>query len=1156
MLGINCLLKHADILPKIAQLVEYTANGLIEEGGDADPSAPVQAVYNSLRKAGLEVDFQTVANLYRDTLDLENPAFTSSDEIDKMLMTDINKRVNIAAQKILEIGKNAPANEAVNRIIDTIQQVGKVPAVKTVQKEMQDRLVGAARKILSESEEGKEILKKNQEPTDPYEYLKSALMIQKNNKFGDFGYMKTAMDLFEDFKKQMVEVADTLADNDAYASEQIKIAADVIANSSYQLMLTKSESRKVLNKALKEAGYTRVNSNGSVVLDWNTVLRNGRDVIGSVRKVLGESGFSEDELDNIMEALESEYNFLLEAKIAKELSDKGMNHGQLGKLANLAVNNPGAFNNAENNELLKGLGIPMADREAIKSVRDIMQMYNVVMQGSPIASYATTYINTIERHIRNMLGKAIESSDNTSKVLKLARWFQLSSQYAQTTILSNPGNVIENFFSGVGTVVDAAFSNPQHFMRLFEAGLASGKSVATGGVRVGRENTNPNSHHVNLEDRTSGHYGKTAKWFFNQWQRLSLSATDSMFGQYVMSSVELRIIRFLLKTKAGMSTSEANKVINDMYYSNSKELDDMAEFLISQYDKLGLKFNRVAEKKRLVNDMYISNFLSDGTVWASMLNKYTASGNAIEMAIGKKMQNSPIRHDLLLKMRNAADAVRGKAMGHRSDTLLGRGIEKLYNFSIEKHIDSAKEKGQQRKQAFLEFVRGGLGNALFARRGSLNWAFLILQKSTGMGLLSTLVFDIGLTKMGINFGGNSFMTSGKAKEYYALMESASKQEDLNKIIDEFTSGIEYNESVRQRLFRSAVGPIVTGAIAMAAFEFMKKDCDEWDEECLRLKYEEWSKRGYLRAYEQLLPYVFNGYIDDQFDQYGKLKTDGTESKTPAEYFAKTFNFTDAAKLYDVYSRYTDKNRMFEDNLFGTAFHLLNPPKYIQPYDYPEYRSAAIGQLAAGLTGARHLKAIDVFSDRLKAYGFAAGIYDPGMSAQEQKDNRKELYPKGYDEGMVNQILEKNLYRWYLEKYGHLNPDYKLKQSVEAVTGIGPKKSEKLAKYNIYSVEDMNGKTAEELLEFVDEKGRKIFQRKEAMAINNILNTNNSYGGTDFSDIGISSKGYEILKSIGYFSVGTNNVAAIKSDLSTLYSHSQDENQEEINQIFKSLEKVK
>lgn len=1156
MLGINCLLKNADILPKLAQIVEYTANGLIEEGGEADPSAPVQSVYNSLRKAGLEVDFQTVANLYRDTLDLENPAFTSSDEIDKMLMTDINKRVNIAAQQMLLIGKNAPANEAVNRIIDTIQQVNKIPAVKSVQKQMQDRLIGAARKILSESEEGKAILKKDEKNTDPYEYLKSALMIQNNNKFGDFGYMKTAMDLFEDFKQQMSEVADTLAMNDAYASEQIKIAADVIANSSYQLMLSKSESRKVLNKALKEAGYTRVNNNGSVVLDWNTVLRNGRDVIGSVRKVLGEAGFSDGELDNIMGALESEYNFLLEAKIQKELSDKGMNYGQLGKLANLAVNNPGAFNNAENNELLKGLGVPMADREAINSVKNIMQMYNVVMQGSPIASYATTYINTIERHIRNMLEKAIESSDNTSKALKLARWFQLSSQYAQTTILSNPGNVAENFFSGIGMVVDAAFSNPQHFMKLFEAGLMSGKSVATGGVRVGRENTNPNAHHVNLEDRTTSHYGKTAKWFFNQWQRLSLSATDSMFGQYIMSSVELRILRFILQTKANMSRSEANKVINDMYYSNSTELDAMAEFLVSEYDKLGLKFNRNAEKQRLINDMYLSNFISDGNVWKGMVDKYTASGNAVELAIGQKMQNSPIRHDLLLKIRNAADAVRGKSMGHRSDTLIGQTIEKLYNFGIEKNINSAKEKGAQRKQAFLEFVRGGLGNALFTRRGSLNWAFLILQKSTGIGLASTLIHDIGLTKLGLNFGGKSFMTSAKAKEYYSLMENANKREDLDKIIEEFTSGLEYNESVRQRLFRSTVGPIITGAVAMAAWAFMNKDCAEGDEDCLRLKYEQWSKRGYLRAYEQLLPYVFNGYVDDQFDQFGRLKTDGTQSATPAEYFAKTFNFTNASELYDVYSRYTDKNRMFEDNLFGTAFHLLSPPKYIQPYDYPEYRSAAIGQLAGGLTGFRHLKAIDVYSDRMKAYGFALGMYHPDISAQEQKDKRKELYAKGYGEGIMNQILEKNLYRWYLEKYGHLNPDYKLKQSVEAVTGIGPKKSKKLSKYNIYSVEDMKGKTAEELLTLVDDKGDKIFQRREAMAINNILNTNNSYGGTDFSDIGVSDDGYKILKSIGYFSVGTNNIAAIKTDLSTLYSNAQDETKVEIDKIFKSLDKVK
>lgn len=1124
MLGINCLLSHPELIDNLKQIVHYTALDLAETNG----TGLLPEVYKAMIKAGIEVDMQTVSKLYEEVVDLNNIQFSTQDEIDAINMQPLTKLASFQAAELRTIGRNSPVVEAVSRIVTMAQRAIETNTDTTIQRLMQDRLMKVAKRIISNSPEGKAMIR-TPIASDPFEALREALLLHsEDNDFDGLGVLRNAKVAFDDLKKEFGEVADALDTLDAVGKDQIKQIARVLEGASYDLLLSSSEIRKILHEVLKEAGFTKV-TKGTVSLDWHSVVtKKGRDVMGSIEMVLEEKGFTDEDIAMILPSLEREYKLQLAQRIKDQFKNTVSDRGRLERFATLAADNPGAFNNAQNNALLSALNIGALTQSNVNVIQAQLVAYRRILQ-HPAASFSPTFINSIETSIRNQIERAQEQSGGNLDWLKFARNFQLSSQWASSLLLANIGNVPENALSGTANLLDALMSNPQQAIEMIRRGLVTGATVAAGGVRVGKEISNFNTINVNLDDRTSAQTLGYKNWkvWANLWQRASLSATDALFGQAVMSGIEMRAIKFILKSKANLTNSEANKVLNEMFFKNTREIEAIADMMIAQLIGLGLDVGEMT-KARIINELMLANMRSQGQVWEDTLALFEASPILSENKIAAKLKDVKMQDDILLRLRAAADAVRARAMGHAPDTLAGKMMLKIYQGTIEESIEGAQKRGERKKQAGLEIGRGLLGNTLFARRGGLNWTFLQMQRSMGLPLIITLLWDV--LGSGVVFG--NILTKSRAKELLFEIDNAPDQQVFDKELNEFMSKLENTYAVRQRLIRETLGPLVTGFISVFILHQMSKNCEE-DPDCMLKKFTEWKDRGYLSSFEKWLPYILNNYIYDHFNEFGKPKPKAEQPTGIADFMSKTYGLKGMGPMFKNLYAYLEKNRALDDNLIGSAWKAINPPDYIQPYDREAYSKAQVGNIIGSALGIRHLKFWDVNANRVDAYKFALGDV-PEKSVSEMKAERKEIYPQGILEGILKNTLTNGMMRWYVTKYGHGTPEAKNSLNTEVLSGIGPKRMEYLkVNHKVENIGDLKSKSIDDLSEmtFLNDEGKyeSMFSFTKSVNIYNEIHKT-GFGKVDVSSMKMGEESKKLLQDMGYFSIGENNIEAVKENL--------------------------
>ena len=319
MLGINCLIKNTQIRENIKDLVAYTGFQLAEENNPPT----VEAVFQALRQSGVEVDIQSVAGLYQEVFDLDDPMFSSKEEVDlasgRGLSEVLAREVQIIRTN--ELGRDSQVVSVVRSMINAVS-----PSIKnnpTLSKLFEERLLKAAKSLMPANLRNKTAGKSIEQ------VMSEALLLDKNNDLNGLGLMENGRLLFAKFKEGMDEAADIAENNNHYKAAEIRQLADAVMNGTMEMLMSTSEVNKVIMEGLKGAGYTSVTNlaNGATkeTVNWNKVFNDPSISPDTVlQQAFGSKGFSTAQLNTISRSLKNQWTQVLNAKAHKVL-DQRMN---------------------------------------------------------------------------------------------------------------------------------------------------------------------------------------------------------------------------------------------------------------------------------------------------------------------------------------------------------------------------------------------------------------------------------------------------------------------------------------------------------------------------------------------------------------------------------------------------------------------------------------------------------------------------------------------------------------------------------------------------------------------------------------------------------------------------------------------------------------
>lgn len=313
MLKINCLLTNRNIQDKVSEMVKLIGYELAANGKEAT----IEKVYRELRKV-VEVDIQTVSAIYENVFDLDDPLFSSAEEIADVNDSGLRGMFSKQAQKIAtnQIGKDNPVVAVSKSLLQAV-----APNIKespSVQKLMTERLRKAANKALKKIGVNRTIQSKTSE-----EILTEALTLLNNNQFYGLGLMESSQRLWNEFINEFDEMAAHAEDTDHYEAAKIRQLADELYNGTFQLLISTPEVRTIVNDALKRAGYTKkVNKRGVGevdVVDWNKVFNDPNLSFETILNDAFGGVFEEYQIDAISNALKAEFDSMVNEKAVKML---------------------------------------------------------------------------------------------------------------------------------------------------------------------------------------------------------------------------------------------------------------------------------------------------------------------------------------------------------------------------------------------------------------------------------------------------------------------------------------------------------------------------------------------------------------------------------------------------------------------------------------------------------------------------------------------------------------------------------------------------------------------------------------------------------------------------------------------------------------------
>lgn len=315
----TCLLFDTPLKEALFDVIELTAYERLKNG----QSASLGSIYQTIRKAGVEVDLPTVGQIYNEVLPRDDANFSSEIEIEDYVGATWNNELNrlVEMQDLVgeqQIGDEKPERAVVEFIMkalygDMVQDVRTKSDMKLLQKALQD---GVQRKL--GKLDGKKATQK-----DMVDLVNESLNWETLGITDLNGQLNSIEDLFNSMKQELNN-----------ASQDIRDAADPnivdrwdeyiknLENATYKLLFRKPDAITVRNESLIAKGFGAKNKAGKETLDWNKLSAFGS--LAALRRnsfdALTDAGFSNNVATRVVDTLAQEYIDLRTEIIDRQLN--------------------------------------------------------------------------------------------------------------------------------------------------------------------------------------------------------------------------------------------------------------------------------------------------------------------------------------------------------------------------------------------------------------------------------------------------------------------------------------------------------------------------------------------------------------------------------------------------------------------------------------------------------------------------------------------------------------------------------------------------------------------------------------------------------------------------------------------------------------------
>jgi hypothetical protein len=265
-----------------------------EMHGDGTPPA-FRDVYERLRKDGLEIDVESAGFAYMEELSsmpgadsVEDVLIEAGYEFDQTvrsyLLSDLTETNAEGEEK--QIGNLSPSQEITRRIIRAFKAEGiEDNSTKSALRQIQDMYAEALRRISPKEKDGTKVEDKRTWEEVIEDGLKK-MNIGQRDIDGNILNLET---MHKDVNKQLAELTQKLRDagKDAEA-DKLEAHVKSFQDAVYSIQLNSKEARKVVEGALVEKGFAKVNTKGEIVIDW-AKASNQLGTVSEIRKNVVEA---------------------------------------------------------------------------------------------------------------------------------------------------------------------------------------------------------------------------------------------------------------------------------------------------------------------------------------------------------------------------------------------------------------------------------------------------------------------------------------------------------------------------------------------------------------------------------------------------------------------------------------------------------------------------------------------------------------------------------------------------------------------------------------------------------------------------------------------------------------------------------------------------
>jgi len=313
MLAIDCLLKNTEYIDGVKKYMKYVAAELHGEG--IPPS--FKDVRERLKKDGVEIDVESAGFAYMEELSsmpgadsVEDVLVEAGYEFDKTvrsyLLDDLTE--TDAEGKEKQIGNLSPSQEITRRIIRAFKAEGiEDNSTKSTLRQIQDMYAEALRRISPKEKDGTKVEDKRTWEEIIEDGLKKMNIGQRDVD----GAILNLETMHKDVNKQLAELTQKLRDagKDAEA-DKLEAHVKSFQDAVYSIQLNSKEARKVVEGALVDKGYAKVNTKGEIVIDW-AKASNQLGTVSEIRKnvieAMVDAGHSQFVAERIADNLSREF---------------------------------------------------------------------------------------------------------------------------------------------------------------------------------------------------------------------------------------------------------------------------------------------------------------------------------------------------------------------------------------------------------------------------------------------------------------------------------------------------------------------------------------------------------------------------------------------------------------------------------------------------------------------------------------------------------------------------------------------------------------------------------------------------------------------------------------------------------------------------------